>query len=145
MSDTNSESQWRSGLRQLGTAAEPQRDLWPSIEARIALAPRRSRWPKLVAAAGVLLSAGGAGVVAWHVHSGVEDAPEIASTALEWAQPENPKLAAAAQDLDNASAQLQQALEQHPDAVFLVGLLNRTNGQRMRLLQTPAASDDRQG
>ena len=48
-------------------------------------------------------------------------------------------IAAAAQDLDSASADLQQALEQRPDAVFLVGLLNRTNGQRMRLLREPYA------
>jgi uncharacterized protein YlxW (UPF0749 family) len=59
-------------------------------------------------------------------------------TALDWAQPANPALAEAAQDLDGASAQLQQALEQQPDAVFLVGMLNRTNGQRMRLLQQSA-------
>jgi hypothetical protein len=49
--------------------------------------------------------------------------------------PANPALAAASRDLDSASVQLQQALEQHPQAVFLVGLLNRTNSQRMRLLR----------
>jgi hypothetical protein len=49
--------------------------------------------------------------------------------------PDDPTLAASAQNLDNASAQLQDALEQRPDAVFLVGLLNRTNSMRLRLLR----------
>jgi hypothetical protein len=60
-------------------------------------------------------------------------APEL--TALDWAVPDDPTLAASAQNLDNASAQLQDALEQRPDAVFLVGLLNRTNSMRLRLLR----------
>jgi len=60
-------------------------------------------------------------------------APEL--TALDWAVPDDPALAATAQNLDNASAQLQDALEQRPDAVFLVGLLNRTNSMRLRLLR----------
>ena len=60
-------------------------------------------------------------------------APEL--TALDWAVPDDPALAASAQNLDNASAQLQDALEQRPDAVFLVGLLNRTNSMRLRLLR----------
>jgi len=83
-----------------------------------------------------VLVAIGAGVVGWQLQVAAPVA-DTALTAFEWSQPTNPKLAAAAQDLDNASAQLQTALEQHPDAVFLVGLLNRTNGQRMRLMQAP--------
>jgi hypothetical protein len=62
-------------------------------------------------------------------------APERPSTALDWAVPSDPQLAATAQGLDSASAQLQDALEQRPDAVFLVGLLNRTNAQRLRLMR----------
>jgi hypothetical protein len=60
------------------------------------------------------------------------DAPR---TALDWAVPADPALAASAQNLDDASAQLQDALEQRPDAVFLVGLLNRTNAMRLRLMR----------
>jgi hypothetical protein len=136
----NSEFQWRSEMRKLDTPVQPQRDLWPNILARITAAPRRrARWPLFAAAATVLVALG-AGTLAWRVY---EPAPQpldaSARTALDWAQPNNPTLAAAAQDLDGASAQLQQALEQRPDAVFLVGLLNRTNGQRMRLLQAPSA------
>ena len=62
-------------------------------------------------------------------------AADLPRTALDWAVPEDPRLAATAQDLDNASAQLQDALEQRPDAVFLVGLLNRTNAMRLRLMR----------
>jgi len=135
----NNEFGWRSGMKALGGAVEPARDLWPDIAARLAPPVRatRRRWPLLAAAAAVLLAVG-AGVIGWQLDS----APPLVGTdtnltAFDWAQPTNPKLAAAAQDLDNASAQLQTALEQHPDAVFLVGLLNRTNGQRMRLIQAP--------
>ena len=134
------EFEWRSGLRKLDGAVEPARDLWPQIQARIAQAPRRgAHWPRYAAAAGLLVALG-AGVLAWRTHG--DALPELdasARTALDWAQPANPLLAAAAQDLDGASAQLQQALEQRPDAVFLVGLLNRTNSQRMRLMQAPRA------
>ena len=63
-----------------------------------------------------------------------------ALTALDWAKPADPKLAAAAQDLDKASADLQAALEARPDAVFLVSMLNRTNAQRMRLVRQGAIS-----
>jgi hypothetical protein len=60
---------------------------------------------------------------------------ERSRTALDWAVPADPQLAATAENLDSASAQLQDALERRPDAVFLVGLLNRTNAQRLRLMR----------
>jgi hypothetical protein len=63
------------------------------------------------------------------------DVPDRPRTALDWAVPADPQLAATVQNLDSASAQLQDALEERPDAVFLVGLLNRTNAQRLRLLR----------
>ena len=56
-------------------------------------------------------------------------------TPLDWAVPADPALVASAQNLDDASAQLQDALEQRSDAVFLVGLLNRTNAMRLRLMR----------
>jgi hypothetical protein len=136
----NTEFEWRNGMRKLGGPVEPVRDLWPQIQAGIAMAPaRRSHWPRFAAAAALLVACG-SGVLAWRMHTPAEPALDAsARTALDWAQPANPSLAAAAQDLDGASAQLQQALEQRPDAVFLVGLLNRTNSQRMRLMQAPSA------
>ena len=133
----NSEFEWRNQMRKLGGAVEPARDLWPHIQARLQPAARRDAgWPRLAAAAMFLIVCGALG---WHAR--LDTAPLDASgrTALDWAQPANPALAAAAQDLDGANAQVLQALEQRPDAVFLVGLLNRTNSQRMRLLQAPRA------
>jgi hypothetical protein len=48
---------------------------------------------------------------------------------------QDPRLVGANIVLDAAHSELQQALEQHPDAVFLVSLLNRTNAQRMKIEQ----------
>ncbi len=106
---------------------------------------RRQRRPGIgLAIAASVLVACGAGLIAQRMQARSLSAEIVAQaaadidvprTALDWATPANPALASAAQDLDSASAQLQQALEQQPDAVFLVGMLNRTNGQRMRLLQ----------
>jgi hypothetical protein len=139
----NDEFEWRNQMRKLGGPLQPARDLWPEVAARIAVQPRqRTRFPRLgIAIAASLVVALASGLIAQRVlqHRPVvaEDIGDDATPrpALDWVQPQNPVLAAAAQDLDGASAQLQQALEQNPDAVFLVGMLNRTNGQRMRLLQ----------
>jgi len=144
-----SEFEWRSEMRKLGGAIEPARDLWPTIEARIAALPnRRSRRPFIFSVAAALLVACGAAVFAWRLHTATPVvSPAVASATVtnvpnkhkhaqaDLAQPAHPVLAAASLDLDDASADIQEALEQRPDAVFLVGLLNRTNGQRMRLLK----------
>jgi hypothetical protein len=139
----NNEFEWRNQMRKLGGPLEPVRDLWPDVAARIAMQrSQRARFSRIgMAIAATLVVAVASGLVAQRMqqHRPVvaEDTggDTIPHPALEWAQPENPVLAAAAQDLDGASAELQQALEQRPEAVFLVGMLNRTNGQRMRLLQ----------
>ncbi|MGH8090550.1 MAG: hypothetical protein ACREO6_03745 [Rudaea sp.] len=143
----NHEFQWRSEMRKLAGDAQPQRDLWPQIAARIAVRPATPRWRMGLGLAATLALAFGVATLAWRTQS--TNTIPIAATApahdatgpaadnapLAWAVPANPALAAASRDLDNASVQLQQALEQHPQAVFLVGLLNRTNAQRMRLLR----------
>lgn len=149
----NTEFQWRSELRKLNDEIEPARDLWPAIAARMsARSSQRARAMRVIGGlAATLVVALGAGFLAqragWLAPRG---APQLATTAapgarppvlesrtpLSWAVPTSPTLAAAAHDLDGASADLQRALERHPDAVFLVGLLNRTNGQRMRLLRS---------
>ena|SRR5450432_2469295 len=146
----NNEFQWRNEMRQLGGAVEPVRDLWPGITTRLVThrigeQRTRRRAPRIgFAIAATVLIACGAGLIAQRMQFHAQTAAIVALAsedtavprpALDWVTPENPVLASAAQDLDGASAQLQQALEQHPDAVFLVGMLNRTNGQRMRLLQ----------
>jgi hypothetical protein len=145
-----SEFEWRNEMRKLNGPVEPARDLWPAIESRIAAMPnRRSRRPLAVSIAAGLLIACGALFFGWRLQTAAPtDSPVIAANPpatntpikrkhadAELAQPAHPVLAAAALDLDDASATIQEALEQRPDAVFLVGLLNRTNGQRMRLLK----------
>ncbi len=67
-------------------------------------------------------------------------APRLSRTALDWASPSERHLSGAARELDSATAELQQAMELRPDAVFLVGLLNRTNAQRMRLTRLSATA-----
>ena len=152
----DNEFQWRNQMRKLNEAVEPARDLWPDIASRIAqpaaAAPRR-QWlrPALALAASLVLAVGAVFTASQLRHP--QSAPAVAVdaphnvnegaaslTALDWAKPADPKLAAAAQDLDKASADLQAALEARPDAVFLVGMLNRTNAQRMRLVRQAAIS-----
>ena len=136
----NNEFEWRNEMRKLNGSMEPARDLWPQIASNLAFQrpgrPRSLRVGMAIAATLVMVCA--AGLIAQRTlqRSGqaVTDAV-VPRTALEWAQPANPAFASAAQDLDGASVDLQEALEQQPDAVFLVELLNRTNGQRMHLLQ----------
>jgi hypothetical protein len=159
----NNEFEWRKQMRKHAEPIEPARDLWPAIAARLATTSashRRSRRSQIgwLAIAATLVVAGGAGLTAYRWQRAVP-VPVPASvpvmtatepvaaqpvtaqpttselTALDWALPDDPALAATAQNLDNASAQLQDALEQRPDAVFLVGLLNRTNSMRLRLLR----------
>jgi hypothetical protein len=151
----NDELQWRNQMRKLGGPVEPERDLWPQIAQRThALPARRSALPRLryALAASVMLVCGATAIFVAQRTIQQENSPLVSQpqmplagdltqgtavppAALDWALPANPALAAAAQDLDGASVDLQQALEQQPDAVFLVELLNRTNGQRMHLLQ----------
>jgi hypothetical protein len=153
----DNEFQWRNQMRKLNQPVEPARDLWPDIAARIAqpvaVPQRRQQWrrPAFAVAASVALAIGAVFTASQLPRSG--SAPSVAGgtthgtttdaappTALDWAKPADPKLAAAAQDLDKASADLQAALEARPDAVFLVSMINRTNAQRMRLMRQSAIS-----
>jgi hypothetical protein len=154
----NSEFQWRQGMRTLDEKIEPATDLWSAIAARIAIEERtvaqssRGAWRQRFAAiAATLVIASGAGLIArraGNLDAGTAAVPVARGgisitaprTALDWAVPADPKLAAAAEDLDKASVDLQAALEAHPDAVFLVSMINRTNAQRMRLLRQSAIS-----
>jgi len=155
----NNEFEWRSQMKKLGDSVEPANDLWPGIAARIAQeqarpALVRRSWTRAVAAlAATFVVATGASLIALRVDhapstpSRVPDAQQVATaqddsapTAFDWAQPSDPKLAAAARDLDRAGADLQAALDARPDAVFLVSMINRTNAQRMRLMRQSAIS-----
>jgi hypothetical protein len=145
-------------LREMNAPRPPQNDLWPDIAARIAageaVAPigqqsvrRRRNWLPLAAAAALL-----AAVVTGSLVLGMRQPDrDIAAAATDAPSPQklrmsmrdahgtsrapggDPRLLGAAVVLDAAHAELEQALEQRPDAVFLVSLLNRTNARRMKL------------
>jgi hypothetical protein len=155
--------QWRRQLRDLSGPVQPQRDLWLDIASRIAAeqaapaqepAPRRRRWPvAFAAAASVALAVLVAGVLqqrtapqmpplATHPATRLDPAAAIAAAETQFRQvrPQDPRLAAAAVELDAAADEIRQMLQQQPDAVFLVGLLNRTNERRLKLARMGQAS-----
>jgi len=144
------------GLRAMNAPREPAVDLWQGIAARIAAeteqattdaakSPSRRRWLPFALAAGTLLAATGASLLGLRIQEGTGIAQQTVplqkfsritpAQALDAARAPggDPRLAGAAVVLDAANAELQQALEQQPDAVFLVSLLNRTNARRMKL------------
>lgn len=161
--------QWRRQLRDLSGPAQPQRDLWLGIAERIAAeqaqaartaTPSRRRWlVGLAAAASVALAvltvsvlqqrsarsvttvAGTAVAPATRV-SQRDPAAVIAAvdTQLKQVRTQDPRLAAATVELDAAAEEIRQMLQQQPDAVFLVGLLNRTNERRLKLARMGQAS-----
>lgn len=103
---------------------------------------RRHRWLPLAAAAMIaaVTTAGLSAVVVQH-HAAEAPLPVQASLsageqierARTLARSAHPDLAGAEVVLDSASSELEQALQQQPDAVFLVGLINRTHAQRRKL------------
>jgi hypothetical protein len=141
-------------LRTMNAPRMPGRDLWPAIasriEAGVTATPRASRrWLPFAAAAGTVLAIAG-GILLFTLHDRVGTPIEYddyaMTTHFERITPrqaredalrtgQDPRLAGANIVLDAAHSELQQALEQHPDAVFLVSLLNRTNAQRMKIEQ----------
>ena len=145
-------------LRAMNAPRMPQRDLWPAIAARIeageSATPRSSRrhWLPLAAAAGTVFAiAGGLLFFALRDRMGApaESDDYAMSTQFQRITPQeardealrsgqDPRLAGANIVIDAAHSELQQALEQHPDAVFLVSLLNRTNAQRLKMEQLGA-------
>jgi hypothetical protein len=143
-------------LRDMNAPKMPARDLWPAIAQRIQagdiatpVAPAsRRRWMPLAAAASILFAlTGGILMLTLRQHAGQPSSiVDAAMPRVERITPsdarkeamrsgEDPRLAGANIVLDAAHSELQQALESHPDAVFLVSLLNRTNAQRMKLEQ----------
>jgi len=148
-----SEFEWRNGMRKVGGPVEPDRDLWPDIASKIsavAQEKRPSRFPAFAIAAGVLV-ASGAVLFAWQLQNQPIPQQTTQETTLAANTPvpkrvinnvvENDEhaprkvLANASDELNDASASIQQALEQRPDAVFLVNLLNKTNSQRLRVMK----------
>jgi hypothetical protein len=139
-------------LRTMNAPRPPQSDLWPGIAARIEqvqaqpLAPTPRRWLPFAAAAGLLLATA-TGFALFGLQHRSDDGSFASSTPSSMpsrispntthdfarAPGGDPRLVGAAVVLDSAHAELEQALEQRPDAVFLVSLLNRTNARRMKL------------
>ncbi len=134
-------------LRELNTPRPPQTDLWAAIAPRLAgnestlAAPRRYRWLPLAAAASLLAVIAGTLVFGVREQNAPYDMTATSVAALTsrdardfaHARGDDPRLVGAVVVLDAAHAELEQALDQRPDAVFLVGLLNRTNARRMQL------------
>ncbi|HEY0232199.1 MAG TPA: hypothetical protein VGC55_13175 [Dokdonella sp.] len=136
-------------LREMNAPREPQDDLWAGIATRIgaqAAPATRRHWLPLAAAAVLLLAVVSGSVLLGLRQSHLQDIAGIDGGSLSSqrisprdaqafgrAPGGDPRLVGAAVVLDAAHAELQQALEQRPDAVFLVSLLNRTNARRMKL------------
>jgi hypothetical protein len=155
-----SEFEWRRGMKDLSGPVQPGRDLWLGIAERLAAepvlpAPRRRQWPWAAAIAAGLLAAAG-GLASWQMHATLPAArgsaqsaspldaalPALARTDAELKALRNrdPRLAGAVIEVDAATHELQQSLQQQPDAVFLVGLLNKNYERRMKLARLAQAS-----
>jgi hypothetical protein len=141
------EFEWLRQTRALREPVTPRRDLWSGIEAALdaaSAAPtaapatrRAARQPHnwLIAASFVGLSLF-AGSLAVHLRDRTL-ANATATTmpdAGRW-RPGDPRLAGAAVELDAASMELQQAIEQAPHSPALQRLLNRTQKQQAQLRQ----------
>lgn len=137
-------------LRDLRVQVAPERDLFPAIAARIEgrqLASKRTRRrsPWLYAAAAAILvaviTAVGIGQMATQradtnfAYRSIDPAtlPGMNAAAIAAAPGGDPRLAAATMVIDDARMQLELAIAERPDAVFLVSLMNRTNAQHMKL------------
>lgn len=142
----------RRDLRNLREPHQPSHDLWPQIALRISaesipvavVIRRRRYWPLAIAAS--LLMAVCVGVFSLsqqdqrdplasqdHPASRNLDVREQIQRAREMAASADPRLVSAEVVLDSASSELNNALAQQPEAVFLVGLINRTHAQRRKL------------
>ena len=147
----------RAGLHQLRRDVPPVRDLWPQIEARIAMTQRatpprrvvRDRFVPWALAASVLLAFG----VAWHMqrpqpsvearlitHEAHAMTREyqgalkvIASSAPAGIRPDP-----ALRELDRSAALIRSALARDPDARFLLDRLRHTYSLRLALTQRAA-------
>jgi hypothetical protein len=152
LEETMNDFELRRELRELRAPRETARDLWPEIarkiaaESNAATTPRRrlARWPLAVAAGVVLaltfglfsLHPTGRGTSSAGAEPAYHDGPDVSEQiqhARDLAATGDPRLASAEVVLDAASNELDHALEQQPDAVFLVGLINRTHAQRRKL------------
>ncbi|MEO8010559.1 MAG: hypothetical protein ABI650_02825 [Dokdonella sp.] len=138
-------------LRELRGPRAPSNDLWAGIAERLGSqctalpASRQRRWWPLAAAATIALAlTTGIFSLSLQRHAAERDAAVAGSIEMPSVRQQidraralaligDPRLASAEVVLDAASVELEQALQQQPDAVYLVGMINRTHAQRRKL------------
>ena len=144
-------------LRGLRRDLQPQADLWPGIAARIAAAPRQAaangeprarRFVPWAMAASLLLAVG----VVWQMMPAAQQqAPagnpmirqQAVSMALDYERAfarlqqadTHPEMHSAFGELDRSAAQILSAIDDDPDATFLLEQLRRTYARRLQLTQ----------
>jgi hypothetical protein len=158
-----SEFELRRRLRTLARERAPGRDLWSGIEARLQGPARRTaighgaRYAWSALAAGMVLAIGTVLVLrdipggSRAPHAGapwVVREAQAMDAAFRGAQEGSgppladahspPEWAAAGTELDAAQRELELALGQNPDSVFLLNRLKHTHEQRLRLLRRRA-------
>lgn len=146
---------WR--LHELRRDLQPQADLWPGIAARIAAPPRQAaptdkvrarRFAPWAMAASVLLAVG----AVWRMMPAAQtqapaDNPVIRQQAVSMAldyerafarlqqADTRPEMHGALGELDRSAAQILSAIDDDPNARFLLEQLRRTYARRLQLTQ----------
>jgi hypothetical protein len=138
------EFEWLRQTRALREPVTPRRDLWPELDAALdaaaATAPaegrpsrRRQGWLLAASFAGLAVFAGSVVLHLRDQPANVNTA-ETTPDAARW-HPADPRLAGAAVELDAASMELHQAMEQAPSSPALQRLLYRMQKQQSQLRQ----------
>lgn len=124
------EFEWLQQTRTLARPIAPRRDLWPDIEATLATPQRSSRRRPGSVSIAATLALAMLSAASIHLSAPPETVPPAQAT--RW-KPGDPRLAAAAIDLDAAQTELTHALRDDPRADYLRRLLQRTQDRRNQL------------
>lgn len=139
------EFEWLRQTRALREPVSPRRDLWADIDAALgadttaSTPPMHRAWRQpqnwLIAAsfAGLSLLAGSLALQSRN-QALAPTMDNVAAQTQRW-RPDDPRLAGAAVELDAASMELRQAMEQAPHSPALQRLLDRTQKQQSQLRQ----------
>lgn len=138
----NRDSPLQDALAELQQPVAPSRDPWPDIRLAMAhtaqLQPARRRWPLALAAALALTVFSSVWWSQRHEHSPAAGVAQSAGNAQTTAATEpahlDPRLIAAAIELDAARMELELALRRAPEAQFLKNLLSNTTERRQQLI-----------
>lgn len=124
------EFEYLGQMRALKRDCKPERDLWAGIASQLSVDATQARpHPAWSIAAAVVLAV----TVLFCQHVALQTRSH-SGTASVW-KPRDPRLSAAAIDLDAARQELSLALAQNPDGQYLHRLLARTDRQQQRLQQ----------